>query len=75
MVEEPRIVPPPHDEMALLWDLAMIGDILAIQERVKILEASDQTFRPFIAKLSRFAEDLRVSEIQNFLQQFMEEEE
>jgi hypothetical protein len=75
IVEESRIVPPPREEMALLWDLAMIGDILAIQERVKILEASDQMFRPFIAKLSRFAEELRMNEIQNFLQQFMEKEE
>jgi hypothetical protein len=40
--EELPLIPPPQKELALLFELAQIGDILSIREQVTTLEASDQ---------------------------------
>ena len=53
----------------------MMGNILAIRERAKTLKTSAQKFAPFGEKLSQLAEAFQISEIQIFLQQYMEEEQ
>jgi PAS domain S-box-containing protein len=69
--EEFPLIPPSQEELTLLFELAQIGDIMAIRERVTILEASEQQCKPFIAKLSQFADALQVSKMQQFLEQFI----
>jgi hypothetical protein len=71
--KEPPLVPPPHEEIEHLLNLAVMGDIMTIRERAKALDASEQNFSAFAEKLSQLAEELQITEIQLFLQQFLEE--
>jgi signal transduction histidine kinase len=71
--EKPPLVSPPHEEVEQLLDLAVMGDIMAIRERAKALETSEKKFAAFAEKLSQLAEELQITEIQLFLQQFLEE--
>jgi len=67
------IFPPPQEELARLDDLAMIGDIMGIREVIWEIEALDPKFKPFAAKTRELAKALKVSEIQRFVKQYLDE--
>ncbi len=72
--EEP-ILPPPQEEITELFRLAMRGDVNRLQECAKQLKALDPTFIPFSEKLYQFAKGLQIDAVQEFIAQYMEEEE
>jgi len=49
------LVPPPPAELAVLFELASIGDILGLQEQAAHLEQLDPKLRPFARRLGRLA--------------------
>ena len=51
---EDGLTPPPQDEIAVLYDLAMKGEIRRLQRRVVHIEQLDETFKPFTQKLRQF---------------------
>jgi hypothetical protein len=51
---EEDLTPPPPDELAILLDLAMKGEIRALKRRVSHLEQLDDKFKPFARKLSQY---------------------
>jgi CheY-like chemotaxis protein len=53
--ESGSLVPPPAEELALLFELAEIGDILGLQARAAYLEQLDPQLRPFAQHLGRLA--------------------
>jgi CheY-like chemotaxis protein len=50
------LIPPPGEELAVLYDLARRGDLRAIRQRALGLEQQDETFRPFACHLRQLAE-------------------
>ena len=42
-----RLVPPPEEEMAVLHDLALMGDMWAIRERAAHIETLGEQYAPF----------------------------
>lgn len=73
LAEEP-IIPPPPEELSLLYNLAKIGDIMEIRERIQELERGDPKFAAFTARLRQLAKDLNIVEIQQFLKHYIKEE-
>jgi len=50
------LVPPPSEELAVLYDLARRGDLRGIRERALRLERQDDVLRPFARRLHLLAE-------------------
>jgi CheY-like chemotaxis protein len=66
-VEPGRLLRPPGPELAVLRELATIGDIGGILEEVERLEAVDGQFRPFTAHVRRLAARYDVAAIRAFV--------
>ncbi len=61
---------PPAEEVAILLDLAMRGDLRAITKRVTQLEESNQQWSPFATHLRQLAKGFKGRQILEFLKQF-----
>jgi CheY-like chemotaxis protein len=66
------LVPPPPDELKVLYEFACRGDILGIRECAAKLEQRDVKFRPFAAKLSQFAKTYQDEPLLTFIESYME---
>ena len=59
--------------MDVLYDLAMQGNMIGLEERADYLEALDEKFGPFARRLRQlskgFEEDLIVSLIEKFMEE------
>lgn len=64
------VTPPPKEDMDMLFNLTMQGDIMGIQERAEKLMFHSE-FKLFGEKLCQLAKELLIDEIQEFLGQFM----
>jgi len=71
---ETSIIPPPMEELSRLNQLALIGDIMEIRERIEKIEALDPRFASFVARVRQLAEELNILEIQQFLKHYIEPE-
>ncbi|KAB8316429.1 AAA family ATPase [Tolypothrix campylonemoides VB511288] len=63
-------VAPPPEELALLLDLAMRGDLRGIIQRAAFLEQLDQQLAPFAAHLRQLAKDFKGKQILEFLKKY-----
>lgn len=63
-------VAPPPEELAVLIDLAMRGDLRAITQRAAFLEELDQRWVPFAAHLRQLAKDFKGKQILEFLKKY-----
>jgi signal transduction histidine kinase/putative methionine-R-sulfoxide reductase with GAF domain/ActR/RegA family two-component response regulator len=68
--EEVVLVPPPPEEIALLFDLAMKGEIPGLRKQAIRLEQLDETFRPFAHKLYQLAEDFDEDQILALIERY-----
>jgi response regulator RpfG family c-di-GMP phosphodiesterase len=66
------IVPPPQEELAALYKIAMIGQITKLRRHVNDIEATDPKFIPFVTKVRQLAKEFRIEEIQEFIQSYMD---
>ena len=48
------VIPPPPEEIAILFDLAMKGEIRGLQRRTDHIEQLDDRYKPFTQKLRQF---------------------
>lgn len=62
-----RLVPPPEAELRVLFELARMGDLSAIQDRAKHLKTLGEACAPFADKLSRLAQAFEEQEILNWI--------
>ncbi|HEY9634235.1 MAG TPA: AAA family ATPase [Coleofasciculaceae cyanobacterium] len=67
---EGAIVAPPAEELAVLLDLAMRGDLRGIVEQATRLEALDQQWVPFATHLRQLAKSFKGKEILYFLKKY-----
>lgn len=61
------LVAPSLEEIELLFDLAMQGNINSLVERVAILKEQDSKLIPFATELQKFADDFQVKKIKEFI--------
>ena len=59
--------PPSQAILAELVNLAMMGDVLALQERALALKTEDPNLTPFAEKLDELAQNFLIEELQAFL--------
>lgn len=72
--ERPFIIPPP-DQIAILFDFAMRGNVRKISKKVDELEESDKRYAPFATELRTLAKQFKMKEIRAFVKQYMPEGE
>jgi PAS domain S-box-containing protein len=68
-------VSPPPAELALLFELASIGDILGLQARAAELEDLDPQLRPFAQQLGRFAGRFELEQALALIARYLQPEE
>jgi response regulator RpfG family c-di-GMP phosphodiesterase len=66
------LVPPPGEELAVLHDLARMGDMEAIQERATHIEALGEQYVPFAHRLRELAEGFEERQILALVVQYLE---
>lgn len=66
------LIPPPVAEMEELLELAMLGDILGIQERAALLEQEDPRYQPFARQLQQFAAAFQDKQLLSFVKHYLE---
>ncbi|MES2355469.1 MAG: DAHL domain-containing protein [Pseudomonadota bacterium] len=71
---EGPIIPPPRDEMEILYELARAGTMRGIRERADYLAALDEHYRPFAALLQRLAEEYQSDAILTLVEKYLKEE-
>lgn len=62
------LISPPSSTLENLLQLARMGDILAIQDEVILLQESDRTFIPFANHILDYARDFQIKRIREFLE-------
>ncbi len=65
------LIGPPATEAAALFDLAMMGDIKGLLQRVESLEQLGDQFKPFVGELRRLAKEYRMKEIRELVKPFI----
>ena len=66
------ILAPEKAELLKLYDLAMMGNIQAIEEAGKKLEQKDEKYAPFANELRQLADSFSLDKIEEFIKQFIE---
>jgi hypothetical protein len=51
---EDELIPPPQEEIAILFDLAMKGEIRRLRRRTAHIDQLDEAFKPFTQRLRQF---------------------
>ncbi|RCJ26521.1 serine/threonine protein kinase [Nostoc sp. ATCC 43529] len=72
LTSQTLIVPPSANELAILLDLAMRGDLRSIAERAVKLEEIDEKLQPFATHLYQLAKGFKGKQILEFLQKYFE---
>jgi signal transduction histidine kinase/DNA-binding NarL/FixJ family response regulator len=70
---ENTLVAPPPSELAILYDLAMMGDIKGISEQAKRLEQLDEKFVPFVKQISYLAQRFQEKQILELIKKYLTE--
>lgn len=63
--------PPPPEQMRVLYDLAMAGDIAGIEEQARLIEQLDTRYIPFASRLRELAKGFQDTQIVAFIQQYL----
>jgi PAS domain S-box-containing protein len=74
-IEEPTqpLIYPPKSTLDNLIQMARIGDILAIQDEVMLLQETDSVFTPFTKQILVYARDFQIRRIREFLESQQQE--
>ena len=62
------LIAPPDCTLNKLMQLARMGDIIAIQDEVTLLQETDPSFSPFATQVLEYARDFQVRRIREFLE-------
>ena len=66
------LIPPPGEELEVLCELAMLGDLHGLQERADHLEQMDEQFGPFARKLKQLAGTYRDRQVLALIEGYMD---
>ena len=62
---------PPPEELAALYELALIGDIRAILERVQVMGLTHDHLEPFVAEMKQLAKRFQVEKMCKQLERYL----
>jgi CheY-like chemotaxis protein len=62
------MIAPPNFTIERLLQLARMGDIIAIQDEVILLQETDSTFSPFANQVLDYAREFQIKRIRGFLE-------
>lgn len=65
------IAAPDREDVAQLYQLALIGDVMGIRTQLQELQQKKPQYAPFITRVQHFAKELHLVEMQRFLQRFL----
>jgi signal transduction histidine kinase/DNA-binding NarL/FixJ family response regulator len=65
------IFPPPQEELAQLYELALKGRIKAIQKQAENLKEMDDKFAPFAQEVEQLAQCFQLEKIQSFIEKYL----
>jgi signal transduction histidine kinase/FixJ family two-component response regulator len=66
-----EIVPPPTEDLELLFDLSRKGLINNILEELERIESMDGKFIPFSVQIRQFARSFQIKKIRTFIEQYL----
>jgi signal transduction histidine kinase/FixJ family two-component response regulator len=66
-----EIVPPPAEDLELLFDLSRKGLINNILEELERIESIDENLTPFINQIRQFARSFQIKKIRTFIEQYL----
>jgi CheY-like chemotaxis protein len=66
-----EIIPPPQEELEILYELARFGNMERIQQRARQLEAASPRYRPFARRIQQLSEAFDDQRIQALVQQYL----
>jgi signal transduction histidine kinase/DNA-binding NarL/FixJ family response regulator/HAMP domain-containing protein len=72
--EDEPLIPPPLEEMEVLFDLAMKGDLSRLRKRTAQIEQMDEKFKPFAQQLCQLVDDIEEDQILALLQRYMDDD-
>ncbi len=75
IVESSAMLPPSQEELSELLALALMGDVIGLQEQVQTLQEQDPKLAPFGMKVDALAQEFMIDELQEFIQQHLEKAE
>ncbi|OKH55528.1 serine/threonine protein kinase [Calothrix sp. HK-06] len=64
------LIAPPAEEMAILLDLAIRGNVRSIAQRAALLEELDEKWAPFANHLRQLAKEFKCKQIVNFIKKY-----
>ncbi|MEG4211825.1 AAA family ATPase [Microcoleus sp. S13_B4] len=70
LIQDQQLIAPPSEEVAVLFDLAMKGELLSIEERASKLKAIDMRYAPFANQLLELTKNFEEDKLVEFVQQF-----
>ncbi len=65
------LIGPPSEQAAILYDLAMMGDIKGLREGAVQLEKIDNKYKPFAAELKSLIKGFKVKQIRELVEPFI----
>lgn len=71
LADDSNIIPPPLDELEILYELARFGSMDMIKKRATYIDELDEKYLPFTLKLRAFAEDFEDERILDMVRQLM----
>jgi len=69
------LTPPPHQDLAMLFELALIGDILGLQQRVAQLAQHDPALGPFVHRLERLVGQFELEQVLALITRYLRPEQ
>ncbi len=69
-IQDQQLIAPPSEEVAVLFDLAMKGELLSIEKRASKLKAIDMRYAPFANQLLELTKKFEEDKLVEFVQQF-----
>ncbi len=69
-IQDQQLIAPPSEEVAVLFDLAMKGELLSIEQRANKLKAIDMRYAPFANHLLELTKNFEEDKLIEFVQQF-----
>ncbi len=65
-----QIIPPPADELEVLYDLVMRGDMIRLTKRAMHIELLGKQYIPFARKLQNLAEEFQERAIKSLVEKY-----
>jgi predicted ATPase/signal transduction histidine kinase/FixJ family two-component response regulator/tRNA A-37 threonylcarbamoyl transferase component Bud32 len=69
-IPDEKIIPPPVEEIAVLFELAMMGDLGGIQKQAEKLAKIDARYVSFASHLNQLAKNFEEAKILEFVEQY-----